>query len=191
MADDNARLAELRTLDTLTKSLSAASDSLGRSLTSAFSKGIVEGRRFEDVLRGIGRSMSETLLRTAVQPLSSGLASLFAAGAKNLGGALAGQLGGAGAPRVTPFAAGGVIASPAYFPVGRGLGVMGEAGAEAILPLARGADGRLGVRSEGQAARPLSVTVQVSTPDAESFRRSEAQVAAAIARAVARGSRAL
>lgn len=171
MADDNARLAELRTLDTLTKSLSAASDSLGRSLTSAFSKGIVEGRRFEDVLRGIGRSMSETLLRTAVQPLSSGLASLFAVGAKSLGGALAGQLGGAGAARVTPFAAGGVISSPAYFPVGRGLGVMGEAGAEAILPLARGADGRLGVRSEGQAARPLSVNVQVSTPDAESFRR--------------------
>lgn len=110
---------------------------------------------------------------------------------KSLGGALAGQLGGAGAARVTPFAAGGVISSPAYFPVGRGLGVMGEAGAEAILPLARGADGRLGVRSEGQAARPLSVNVQVSTPDAESFRRSEAQVAAAIARAVARGSRAL
>jgi hypothetical protein len=38
---------------------------------------------------------------------------------------------------------------------------------------------------------PLSVVVQVSTPDADSFRRSEAQVSAAIARAVARGSRAL
>jgi hypothetical protein len=33
------------------------------------------------------------------------------------------------------------------------------------------------------------VTVNVSTPDAESFRRSEAQVSAALARAVSRGQR--
>ena len=56
---------------------------------------------------------------------------------------------------------------------------------------ARGPDGRLGVRSGGRARRPLSVVVQISTPDADSFRRSEAQVSAALARAVARGSRAL
>ncbi len=56
------------------------------------------------------------------------------------------------------------------------------------MPLARGPDGRLGVRSGG-GGRPLSVTVNVSTPDAESFRRSEAQVSAALARAVARGQR--
>ncbi|HKO57025.1 MAG TPA: phage tail tape measure protein, partial [Thermoanaerobaculia bacterium] len=54
--------------------------------------------------------------------------------------------------------------------------------------LARGPDGRLGVRSGG-GGRPLSVTVNVSTPDAESFRRSEAQVSAALARAVSRGQR--
>ena len=69
-----------------------------------------------------------------------------------------------------PFAEGGVIASPAFFPLGRGLGLMGERGAEAILPLTRGADGRLGVRSSGEARRPLNVVVQVSTPDADSFR---------------------
>jgi hypothetical protein len=33
--------------------------------------------------------------------------------------------------------------------------------------------------------------MNVTTPDAESFRRSEAQVSAALARAVARGSRAM
>lgn len=188
MAEDNtARLSELRTLDTLTKSLSASSENFGKSLTAAFSKGIVQGKRFEDVLRGIGKSMSESLLKSALQPLSSGLSSLLAAGVKSLGGALTGG----GAQPIMPFAEGGVVSSPAYFPLGRGLGVMGEAGAEAILPLSRGSDGRLGVRSDGRGSRPLSVTVQVSTPDAESFRRSEAQVAAAIARAVARGSRAL
>jgi hypothetical protein len=42
-----------------------------------------------------------------------------------------------------------------------------------------------------QAARPVSVIMNVSTPDAESFRRGEAQVSAALARAVARGNRAM
>ena len=89
---------------------------------------------------------------------------------------------------VMPFAQGGVIGAPTYFPLGRGLGLMGEQGAEAVMPLARGPDGRLGVRS-GRGGRPVSVTMNVSTPDAESFRRSEAQVSAALARAVARGQR--
>jgi hypothetical protein len=89
---------------------------------------------------------------------------------------------------VMPFAKGGVVGAPSYFPLGRGLGLMGEKGAEAVMPLARGPDGRLGVQAGG-AARPASITVNISTPDAESFRRSEAQVSAALARAVARGQR--
>jgi hypothetical protein len=89
---------------------------------------------------------------------------------------------------VMPFAEGGVVGAPTYFPLGRGLGVMGERGAEAVMPLARGPDGKLGIRA-GEGGRPASITVNISTPDAESFRRSEAQVSAALARAVARGQR--
>jgi hypothetical protein len=89
---------------------------------------------------------------------------------------------------VMPFAQGGVVGAPTYFPLGRGLGVMGERGAEAVMPLARGPDGKLGVRSGG-GGRAAPITVNISTPDAESFRRSEAQVSAALARAVARGQR--
>ena len=48
-----------------------------------------------------------------------------------------------------------------------------EAGAEAIMPLSRGPDGRLGVRAAGGPGRPVAVTVQVSTPDADSFRRPD------------------
>ncbi|QRM28149.1 phage tail tape measure protein [Microvirga sp. VF16] len=115
--------------------------------------------------------------------LSSLLGSLFGAGGPALakGGVLSRGM-------VMPFAQGGVIGAPTYFPLGRGLGLMGEQGAEAVMPLARGPDGRLGVRS-GHGGRPVSVTMNISTPDAESFRRSEAQVSAALARAVARGQR--
>lgn len=200
MPDDDivlsSRLSDMRSLGSLTQSLSKSADSFGKSITSAFAKGIVEGKRFEDVLRSVGRSITETLLKSALKPLQSSLSSLLGTGIKSLtglfsGGFGLGGLGGGGGIPVTPFAEGGVVASPAYFPLGRGLGLMGERGAEAILPLSRGADGRLGVRSSGETRRALSVIVQVSTPDADSFRRSEAQVSAAIARAVARGGRAL
>ena len=65
---------------------------------------------------------------------------------------------------------------------------MGEAGAEAIMPLTRGADGSLGVRAHGS-ARPVHITMNISTPDVDSFRRSQGQVAAQLSRAVARGQR--
>jgi lambda family phage tail tape measure protein len=197
MAEDDvdlsSRLSELRSLGSLTQSLDKYAASFGKSITNAFAKGIVEGKRFEDVLRSVGRSMTESLLKSALKPLQTSLSSLFGSGVKGLTGLFTGSFGlGAGATvPVAPFAEGGVIASPAYFPLGRGLGLMGERGSEAILPLSRGADGRLGVRASGEARRPLNVVVQVSTPDADSFRRSEAQVSAAIARAVARGGRAL
>jgi lambda family phage tail tape measure protein len=197
MPDDDivlsSRLSDMRSLGSLTQSLSKSADSFGRSITNAFAKGIIEGKRFEDVLRSVGRSITETLLKSALKPLQTSLSGLLGTGLKGLTGLFGGgfSLGGGGGVPVAPFAEGGVIASPAYFPLGRGLGLMGERGAEAILPLSRGADGRLGVRSSGETRRPLSVVVQVATPDADSFRRSEAQVSAAIARAVARGSRAL
>lgn len=43
----------------------------------------------------------------------------------------------------------GIVNSPTAFPMGNGRGVMGEAGPEAIVPLARSADGSLGVRMTG------------------------------------------
>lgn len=191
---DSTRLSDLRTMDSLTQSLNRSSQSFGKSIVNAFSRGVVEGKRFEDVLRGVGRSLTDSLLKNALKPLQTGISNLLGTGVRSLTGLFTGgfgSLGGGASVPVAPFAEGGIVASPAYFPTGRGLGLMGERGAEAIMPLSRGPDGRLGVRAGGGAARPLNVTVQVSTPDAESFRRSEAQVSAAIARAVARGGRAL
>jgi len=91
---------------------------------------------------------------------------------------------------VKPFAAGGVIGAPTYFPMtGGGVGLAGEAGPEAIMPLTRGPDGKLGVASGGGSAP--QITVQIVTPDPSAFRRSEAYVTGQIARAVMRGQRGL
>jgi phage-related minor tail protein len=194
MADEDSSpsfdFGGLRTLNTLTQSLTKASQAFGKSITTAFTSGIVEGKRFEDVLRGIGTSLSQSLLKSALKPLQGAISSWLGSGISSLTGLFSGGKGG-GLP-VSPFADGGVVAAPSYFAMGRGLGLMGERGAEAIMPLSRGPDGKLGVRAGGGGERrPVNVTVQVSTPDADSFRRSEAQVSAAIARAVARGNRAL
>ncbi|RLC97583.1 MAG: phage tail tape measure protein, partial [Chloroflexi bacterium] len=47
---------------------------------------------------------------------------------------------------VVPFAKGGVVNTPTLFPMAKGAGLMGEAGPEAVMPLTRGSDGKLGVK---------------------------------------------
>lgn len=59
---------------------------------------------------------------------------------------------------LVPFARGGVVDRPTLFPFAKGTGLMGEAGPEAIMPLARDAQGRLGV-SANQSAPVFSVVV--------------------------------
>jgi len=86
---------------------------------------------------------------------------------------------------VVPFAAGGIVNSPTLFAMNGGTGLMGEAGPEAIMPLARGADGTLGVRGGGG----MNVTVNISTPDMQGFAQSQNQVAAMVSRALSRAQR--
>lgn len=159
--------------------LSQRANAFSGSISRAFKDAVVGGRSFEQVLSRLALSISGIALDRALAPLSN-LA----------GGLVEGLFKGFGLGKgATRFARGGVVNGPTLFPMAGGLGLMGEAGAEAILPLARGADGALGVRS--QAAAPIVVTMHVTTADAESFRKSEAQVTAMLARAVGRGRRGL
>ena len=90
----------------------------------------------------------------------------------NVVGGLAGSAqGGGGGGGAKGFAAGGVVTAPTFFPMSGGQkGLMGEAGPEAIVPLAN-VGGKLGVRSAG--GRVVNVTYNVVTPNADSFRRSQ------------------
>jgi phage-related minor tail protein len=178
-ADTSDARQKLRDLERL-------GDSFGRSMNRAFERAIFTGDSFGDTLRKLALDLSRLALRSALDPLTGAI-----------GGGLSSLLGGitpfanggvVGAPMPKPFAQGGVIASPVTFPLGSGRnGLAGEAGPEAILPLARGADGRLGVRSGSDGN--VTVTMNISTPDAEGFRRSETQIGAMLTRAVSRGQR--
>ena len=176
------------------ESLDRLSQRFGTSLSGAFAKNVAAGRQLDGVLGSVGASLAKAASRAALAPVRRGIASLVkglfdAGGASEAVGPALARGGVVAGGRVTPFAQGGVVAAPTYFPLKGGLGLMGEAGPEAVMPLSRGTDGRLGVAASG-GARPVSVTVNIATPDAQSFRRSQAQVSATLARAVARGRRA-
>lgn len=168
--------ADVRPLADALKELTTYSDAFGRQLTAALRDAAIGGRTLEAVLRGVGMNLAGMALNRGLEPLSGMLSSLFSGGIASLA-------------RAVPFAKGGIVSAPTAFPLGGSTGLMGEAGAEAIMPLARGADGRLGIAGGGGA--PVSIVFNVSTPDAASFRKSEAQVTGMLARAVSRGTRTL
>lgn len=149
-------------------------DGVARSITTAFRGALTEGKSFRSVLSDIGKAFADIALKAAIKPLGT------------LVGGLVENLFTMANPAVTPFAKGGVIASPSCFPLGSGLGLAGEAGPEAVMPLSRGPDGRLGVAGGGGG---VHVTFNVTAQDARSFAASEAEVSAMLLRAVRRGSR--
>ena len=161
-----------------TNALGISGAGFARVMSKAFVDATAGGKKFDDVLRQLALRLSDMAVTQAFQPL-----------ARNIAGGFGNLFGGANG--LTAFAAGGVISAPAYFPLGSGgLGVAGEAGPEAIMPLARGRDGRLGVAMSGVGAA-TTVSVHIATPDVESFRRSDGYITGQIARAVARGQRSL
>ncbi|AEV36977.1 Phage MINOR TAIL PROTEIN [Pseudovibrio sp. FO-BEG1] len=157
-------------------------NALAKEFSSELSKGlqtaVTSGKDLQSILSQVALNLSSSALNSALKPLES----LLSAGISSATG---------GATGITPFAKGGVVSSPTMFAAGStGLGLMGEAGAEAILPLQRGSDGRLGVAMNAGSNQP-SVTINVATQDVRSFERSQGQIAMIMARATGRGRRGL
>ena len=181
---------DLNGADRALDELAQKADAFGGALTGALKAATVEGRGLDDVLRGLGARMVNIALDAGTRPLNQLMSNSIAGLTGSLGRLLPFARGGVPG-RMHAFADGGVVGAPSFFGMpGGDVGLMGEAGAEAILPLSRGPDGRLGVAAGG-AAQPVQVTFNVTTPDAQSFSKSEAQVTAMLARAVGRGRRGL
>src|SRR4051812_21350914 len=157
MADSTDLLSTSSTLDSLslkTKDLTASAGGFARAMTQAFSASVTGGKQFDDVLKSLALRISDLAVRLAFKPLekslTGGIESLLS-GLTGIGagGSASGSLA-AASGAIKPFAAGGVIGTPSYFPLlGGGVGLAGEAGPEAIMPLRRGSDGRLGVAGGG------------------------------------------
>jgi len=81
----------------------------------------------------------------------------------------------------TAFASGGVVSSPTLFPMANGMGLMGEAGPEAIMPLSRGADGKLGVTASNSGSQTVVQNINISPGN------GDAQLAELVKTAAAQG----
>jgi phage-related minor tail protein len=163
---------------------------ISKGLKRAIDGLVFDGDTLAEAMRGVGKSMLDAAYNAALRPVTSHVGSVLGHGLESvIQGLLPFENGGSFSQgRVTPFATGGVVSNPTYFPMRGGTGLMGEAGPEAIMPLSRGANGKLGVRAEG-GSKNVNVTMNISTPDVEGFRRSQSQIAAQLSRAMGRGSR--
>ena len=68
--------------------------------------------------------------------------------------------------KIVPYKMGGIIDRPQIFPLANGAALAGEAGPEAIMPLKRGADGKLGVQASGN-SNNIVVNVDASNTSAQ------------------------
>ncbi|MBD9525581.1 phage tail tape measure protein [Paracoccus sp. PAR01] len=172
------------------REVNSLSSGISSGLRRAFAGLVLDGAKLSDALQTVARSMVDTAFSLAMKPVNQALAGAISEGVTGLvSGAMPFADGGAFTQgRVMPFAKGGVVGSPTYFPMRGATGLMGEAGPEAIMPLRRGADGKLGVASAG-GGRPVNVTFNISTPDVAGFQRSQSQMAAQLGRVLAQGER--
>jgi lambda family phage tail tape measure protein len=83
-----------------------------------------------------------------------------------------------------PYARGGVVNRPTLFPMANGMGLMGEAGPEAIMPLRRGPSGKLGVEASGNGMGSVVVNVNASGSSVQGDTTQGKQLGAAIGAAV-------
>lgn len=136
------------TVETTTDKLREQKDvarELGMTFQSAFEDAIVEGKKFSEVLQGLAQDVLRLVMRKNVtEPLAEAVGSI------DWGSLFSFNADGAvySGPGISAYS-GQIVSRPTVFPFASGIGLMGEAGPEAILPLRRGADGKLGVSGGG------------------------------------------
>ncbi len=147
----------------------AAIENAMSGATDALTDFVVTGKAD---FKSLANSIVKDLIRIALQknitgPIADYAASLFP-NAK----------GGVYENGVKKFANGGVVTRPTLFPMAKGgMGLMGEASPEAVMPLTRDAQGRLGVRQSGSAQSLMNVQVNVINQSGSEMKAKQSQPA--------------
>jgi lambda family phage tail tape measure protein len=164
------------------KSMGDLAGNLGSSFASAFegmadqlTEFVTTGKaNFRDFAASVLRDISRMIIRYAIFNAVRGIMNIFnpAAGlgssAANVAQYAPLAKGGVFAQNgIQAFARGGIVNGPTLFPFAKGIGLMGEAGPEAIMPLRRGRDGNLGVMSSGGGTTNVVVNVDASGSEVE------------------------
>jgi len=166
--------------------LTRAIEGWGKKATDTFIDFAFNGKAsFGDMVSSILADIARIAVqRTIMTPL---MTSIFGPGGSGGGAELGGWIGSMFGT-AAPFARGGVVNRPTLFPFASGggfrTGIMGEAGPEAIMPLRRGPDGRLGVSAAG-GSTSVNVVVNATTGEQQVDGQGRAaRLGAAIAAAV-------
>lgn len=173
------------------KDVATLEKGLSRGLRKAFDGVVLDGMKLSDALSTVAQSLSNSAYNAAIKPVTDHFGGMLTQGVTGLVQGILPFANGApfSSGRVMPFADGGVVSSATHFGMRGGLGVMGEAGPEAIMPLARGPDGKLGVRAGNSGGAAPTIVMNISTPDVAGFQRSRGQIAAQMSRALSAGQR--
>jgi tape measure domain-containing protein len=152
------------------KSMGDLAGNLGSSFASAFegmadqlTEFVTTGKaNFRDFAASVLRDISRMIIRYLAFQALQGILNAFnpAAAAAPLVQAANGRVFAQNG--IQAFARGGIVNKPTVFPFANGIGLMGEAGPEAIMPLRRGRDGNLGVMSSGGGTTNVVVNVDAS-----------------------------
>jgi len=150
---------------------------LSKGLRRAFDDLVFDGVKLSDALDTIAQSMIRTSYNAAVKPVSNHVSGFLTDGLSNVIGGLFGGGGDTGIATAARslFGKGGEIATQAPARLAPAASVQASQIARAPDPIQR--------------AAPVSVVMNVQTPDVQSFQRSQTQIAAQMSRAMARGNR--
>lgn len=157
-------------VDSLKKVIKSGGD-LGKTISSAF-KDIAKNylnSQIEKIFNSLGKVLSKSS-----NPVMSFIGGLFTK--KNAMGGVYDS------PSLSAYS-GGVYDSPRMFAFANGAGVFAEAGPEAIMPLTRGSDGKLGVRASGGGSEPTHIRVYVDQDG--NWQAAVQQIAAGVAAPIA------
>jgi hypothetical protein len=182
------KLAALQQTNDMLKEQRDIQEQLGKFMESSMEKAfmsIVDGTMsVKDAFKSMASEIIKELYRVfVVKKITGMVSSAFGGGGSLFSGPAPGStasiLGSVSANgnifasgNVVPFANGGVVGGPTTFPMSGGkTGLMGEAGPEAIMPLKRGKDGKLGVTAEGGGNVTIVQNFNISANGDESVKR--------------------
>ena len=158
-----------------------------KGMEDAMVKFVMTGKlNFSDLANSIIADLTRMLVRAAItKPLFSFLFPGLANGGVVDGGEIVASAKGNvfAKNKIVPYAYGGIVNKPTLFPMANGMGLMGEAGPEAIMPLKRGSNGKLGVQSSGGVGN-IVVNVDASGSSVQGDSAQSEQFGRALAAAI-------
>ena len=174
------------------KELQDAIDGWGKQSADAIAEFCISGKlSFSDMAQSIIKDMMTMMIKKSITaPLAEGLSGVFGSLFGGLFGGGAGAASSAGflgngitlnanggvfdSPSLSAYS-GQIVSKPTMFAFAKGAGLMGEAGPEAILPLSRGSDGKLGVKGGGSGDVQVNITINSTDGNSQTDSKGDAK----------------